>query len=530
MVTGSPVNVKDYGAKGDGITDDSDAIQDAFNTLHIADATNASDFVTARPLAKHIYFPAGKYRVTKALTIGVVDKVIMYNTFDMNGASIVSEYAGASAALTIYFPSQCSFKGLAVYAGSATAINLQNSNGCSYTDITAGSNSFASIHVEGMQFDNTWRSINLAGNAQNYSGTYAWYWDCTTSVSPFGFGGGPINSFTGMYVSGAKNLMYWKGGSDINITVIELESAAGPLLKEGASTFENCTRVSLSEVYQEDFPNPCSSIYFKNCTGVYLRNIMSGSYYHTIGFETCKGIKIDNYLGGGGIKYVGTVSEISIDNMRVFANEVRSSLVGGAAGSIKSIQVKNLFVRDALDTADVARVPLISTGNLNTADNWLKNPRALDASGNVANTWCTCVNNAGYQTVSPLGFIESVFEITFAGSYPYSTIDFDTAKLNGAKTSKAVLVVAWKNTVPVGFTAVGSSGPDGPGIYTNDYGDILFTSGDWLLTYTLVNLDSAATNVSIVWNYASSFAIGTKFLFGGAILYAGSEIKYPLIA
>src|SRR5262249_11448529 len=51
-------NVKDFGAKGDGITDDTAAIQAALNALK--DTTNN----TWSPL----YFPAGTYRITQQLT------------------------------------------------------------------------------------------------------------------------------------------------------------------------------------------------------------------------------------------------------------------------------------------------------------------------------------------------------------------------------------------------------------------------------------------------------------------------------
>lgn len=45
------VNVKDFGAKGDGVTDDTEAIQAA---------------VTSN---KSIFFPAGRYRCTESITV-----------------------------------------------------------------------------------------------------------------------------------------------------------------------------------------------------------------------------------------------------------------------------------------------------------------------------------------------------------------------------------------------------------------------------------------------------------------------------
>ena len=52
MIDGAVVNVLDYGAIGDGITDDKTAIQAAFNSG-----------------AKGVYFPAGTYLISGKLTL-----------------------------------------------------------------------------------------------------------------------------------------------------------------------------------------------------------------------------------------------------------------------------------------------------------------------------------------------------------------------------------------------------------------------------------------------------------------------------
>lgn len=54
MVKGAPINVRDYGAVGDGVTDDTAAIQAAVN---------------ATPTGTTVYFPAGTYAVSNAITI-----------------------------------------------------------------------------------------------------------------------------------------------------------------------------------------------------------------------------------------------------------------------------------------------------------------------------------------------------------------------------------------------------------------------------------------------------------------------------
>jgi PA14 domain/Pectate lyase superfamily protein len=68
-------NVKDFGAKGDGITDDSNAIQAALTALKPVQ-TNAYSV---------LYFPAGNYRITKTLV------TTRAQHFDYLGAQIIGE-------------------------------------------------------------------------------------------------------------------------------------------------------------------------------------------------------------------------------------------------------------------------------------------------------------------------------------------------------------------------------------------------------------------------------------------------------
>lgn len=69
-VVGSPLNVKAFGAKGDGVTDDTAAIQSAFN------AAGASDTVM---------FPPGRYRVTQVTRTGTSLHIVGY------GATVVQQ-------------------------------------------------------------------------------------------------------------------------------------------------------------------------------------------------------------------------------------------------------------------------------------------------------------------------------------------------------------------------------------------------------------------------------------------------------
>jgi polygalacturonase len=130
MIQGAPVNVVDFGATGDGITDDTAAIQSAINR---AATTNSS-----------VFFPAGTYLIQGTLTAGTlavlygegIDKTILKKksastghildilgttqkydvdisgmTFDVNGidSGIVAEY------VTNFSVRNCKFKTMALW-------------------------------------------------------------------------------------------------------------------------------------------------------------------------------------------------------------------------------------------------------------------------------------------------------------------------------------------------------------------------------------------------------------------------------
>lgn len=79
MILGAPVNVKDFGAKGDGTTDDTAAIQAAI------------DSATSTGLV--IYFPAGTYKTTAKLYTNYGKNIKLYGGDVYNSVFIVAYHA-----------------------------------------------------------------------------------------------------------------------------------------------------------------------------------------------------------------------------------------------------------------------------------------------------------------------------------------------------------------------------------------------------------------------------------------------------
>ena len=79
MIEGAVINVLDYGAVGDGVVDDTAAIQAAITAAMVGTANN-------------VFFPSGTYKVSATLTIpNVVDgKAVIYGS----GAQIQATHNG----------------------------------------------------------------------------------------------------------------------------------------------------------------------------------------------------------------------------------------------------------------------------------------------------------------------------------------------------------------------------------------------------------------------------------------------------
>jgi hypothetical protein len=77
------VNVKDFGAKGDGTTDDTAAIQAAVNSLSLTGGT--------------VFFPTGKFLVNSTVTISVRGISLVGNGFGSGGTWIVNGTTNAPA-------------------------------------------------------------------------------------------------------------------------------------------------------------------------------------------------------------------------------------------------------------------------------------------------------------------------------------------------------------------------------------------------------------------------------------------------
>lgn len=119
MISGAFINVKDYGAVGDGAADDTPAIRAAIAAI----GSQSSTSILTEFSRTTLYFPEGVYKITDYLTPDVAQSLIYVHVTGEN--AIISQAAGVTAFMGI--GTMTSFDHL-LFQGGAGAIKISTSN------------------------------------------------------------------------------------------------------------------------------------------------------------------------------------------------------------------------------------------------------------------------------------------------------------------------------------------------------------------------------------------------------------------
>lgn len=145
------VSVKDFGAVGDGITDDTAAIQAAA----VAARTTQTDG-TGRTIAKALYFPAGVYVIQSAIELAPVNGLTGLTVFgDGAGASFI-QYQGSSTKITCRSSRAVTFRDLCF-----TSSGVDN-NQTAFGIVQTG-NPLRSLRFERCDFSAFYECFNVSG-------------------------------------------------------------------------------------------------------------------------------------------------------------------------------------------------------------------------------------------------------------------------------------------------------------------------------------------------------------------------------
>ena len=277
MITGAPVNVKDYGATGDGTTNDAVAIQAAITA--------------AQATASGVFLPAGNYFCgTTGLTISA-----SIHLFGENGANI-------------FFATGFSGTGLTVNAAYVKLSNFSLQKPFSASIPTSVAIDVLKHHiimfgVRVESFDSgTYAGFNIGLRLAEYSHsilsctisayTYGIYSNVANAVYLTGTGASASNS-----TSGAGVYMNGGSGSSIQQCNIEGESFAGIYLDDGGTVNSGTGSCAITGCYLEGQVNGIYILGSATAGGVKGLSI-SGNFISSSGIVTAlNGIVANRVIG-----------------------------------------------------------------------------------------------------------------------------------------------------------------------------------------------------------------------------------------
>jgi hypothetical protein len=145
------VSVKDFGAVGDGVTDDTVAIQAAVNA-----ARSAITDGIGRIYAGIVYLPKGNYKITSAIALAPAGGVVGLTLQGDGSGSTLINFNGASTTLTCPSSRAVAFKDIGFYS---SGIDVEQT---AFTVAQTG-NPLRSWRFERCEFAAFWKCFNVTG-------------------------------------------------------------------------------------------------------------------------------------------------------------------------------------------------------------------------------------------------------------------------------------------------------------------------------------------------------------------------------
>jgi len=258
MILGAPVNVKDFGAKGDGTTDDTAAIQAAISSVS----------------SGILYFPVGSYKTTAKLTTTYGQNIKLQGSLVYGGVSInayhtdhIFQYNYTVAIDGITFNRATAYVAGAISAQSYAIYSNDTGGAIAGAAYTYLSNCVAFGGYGGiLMWGTDQMAVNCTanGNVIGFSlmGADHTLNDCTTEQ----------NTQCGVYISGNGHRLYSHYADD---------NCSGAVAHNGAITINGSMNTIVGTHFNDN--NAAAHYYFaSNAAGSASQNtILGGEFYNT---------------------------------------------------------------------------------------------------------------------------------------------------------------------------------------------------------------------------------------------------------
>ena len=302
------ISVKDYGAKGDGVTNDTAAIQAAFN------------YASGKQIG--IYVPGGRYLVTSPLTLNVTGSTSNAIWGDGNGVSVIMLNTGGNG-ININYTGNWWL--LDVPPGS-TAVAFRNLTFTTTNNFVSGSKCLA---YEGVSLEGRPTRQSVIENVE-FQGFNAFQQGWETQVSLHNVGGFVITGcvFT-MGPQQQGNGIVWSGDAQSNsptlvrITACTFTYGDKGIVLTGVGTegmyIVNSDWVACNYGVYVDV-NAESGLQVVNChnacliRGFYLRGMIGGNISNVLLYQGVPPVKTQKYVG---IEMLNNSSDFSITGNQI---------------------------------------------------------------------------------------------------------------------------------------------------------------------------------------------------------------------
>ena len=389
------VSVKDFGAVGDGVADDTAAIQAAINAVFPRGT---------------IFFPEGVYNINSSISIngaGSLALLELVGVGGVGGGTVIKGKSGVSNTnLFTFTDSTCSVKNISFEADgatNATCLEFRGSNNNGYES------------VESCFFSNWYSAVTLRTDAYRIVDCYSI--DCTNFVIG-------ANWAMNGYISGNNVL-----GGQKSIWLKKDVTDASPQQPEGVRIINNTFLNTASNAKPIDIE--CG-----------LEILISGNVIDQTGMNGV-GINLDPYQSGDTISYVKIVDNwIDAGDGAAGAGILGDSTLAGT--NVSRIWIKGNTFRGGADVDNIIDKPTIY---LNTVDTyWVVNNGLLSQTSVTAVSTPGCSNGLIYGNHSRVTTPEASLEtntwnkgLNFLSTYTLSIAgtQVQTIDASGVMTHKS---------------------------------------------------------------------------------------------
>jgi len=344
MITGAPVNVKDYGAIGDGTTNDATAIQAAITA--------------AQANFSGVFLPAGNYYCgSTGLTISA-----SIHLFGENGAalSFAAGFSGAAITINSTYVKLSDFVVSAPYSGvvpTSIAVNVLKAH-CVVSRVRVEPTGTGTYHgfnigLKLAEYSHSIVSCTITGY------TYGIYSNVASAVCLTGTGVSARNT-----VSGAGIYMGGGSGNSIQQCDIEGDSFAGIYLDDGGTTSSGAGSCAI--------------------TGCYLEGQVNGIYI--LGSAVAGGVKgvaiSGNFISSSGlVTALNGIVATRVIGLAITGNTINgyqtSGITIGALATNCLITANNIAVVGTAQIINLAATGTFDTTGPNDEGTWTP----IDSSG-----------------------------------------------------------------------------------------------------------------------------------------------------